>query len=198
MAMSLPVTTVRARLVTGAAGRGTRPRWFRPLVVGTAVLVRTCDSRGPWQVPVTADGRLRPVAPASRRALAHDIARLARCGHRVRVTAALVSPVDAIDGHDEMPGASRSPIRTDFYGWSLLYQFPDMHDVALVDPHDQFVDLPAMYESPLELVDRAEFLASKGIASRPLVIVVQPQDFSVDEAGRPRNRFFPNSVLRPR
>lgn len=198
MAIGVAVTSVRARLVTGAAEDRQRPRWFRPLVVGPAVLVRPCDGRGPWQVPVTADGRLRPVAPASRTALAHDVARLVRCGHRVRVTAALVSPVDAVDGHDDLPHPSRSPTRTDFYGWSLLYQFPDMHDVALVDPHEQFVDLPAMYESPLELVDRAEFLAGKGIASRPLVVVVQPHDFSADADGRWVNRFYPESVLRPR
>ena len=199
MAFSRTVMPVRARLVTdGAAGRQGRPRWFRPLVIGPAVLVRKSASHGPWQVPVTVDGRLRPVAPTGRSALAHDIRRLVRCGHQVRVTAALVSPLDASDRHLPIDRTLPPRIRTDFYGWSLLYQLPDANDVALVDPHDHVADLPAMYESPLELVDRAEFLAGKGIASRPLAVVVQQDDFTVDATGRLVNRFFPDGDIRYR
>lgn len=197
MAFSQPVMKLRARLATGApeGGEG-RPRVYRPLVIGPAVLVRRSDTRGPWEVPVTADGRLRPVVPTSRSALARDLARLTHCGHQVRVTAALVAPVDASDGQNLIGETVQPRIGTDFYGWSLLYQFPHLQDVARVDPHEHHPDLPAMYESPLELVDRAEFLASHGITSRPLAVVVQPADFTADAAGRLVNRFFPDGQFR--
>lgn len=196
MASKRSLTTVRARLVSAPAGSGAR-RVFRPIAVGPAVLVRPVGSTSPWQVPVTVDGMLVPVAPASQAALARDVARLTSSGHRVRITAALVTPRDVADRPTDAP---RVPLRTraEFYGWSLLYQFPDMHGLALVDVHERFPDLPAIYESPLELVDRVEFLERRGIATRPLVVMVQPGDFRTAADGRIVNRFFPEGRFRTR
>jgi hypothetical protein len=67
--------------------------------------------------------------------------------------------------------------------------------VGLIDPHDQFTALPAFYESPQELLDRAEFLAAKGVPSRAVALVTEEADFVVDGAGRRHNRFFPQAIF---
>ena len=80
----------------------------------------------------------------------------------------------------------------EIYGWALLYRGRDGD--ALVDAHDEFDDLPAYSTAPAELADRAEHLAARGIASRPVALVTAAEDFI---AGDPaRNRFFPAGAYR--
>jgi hypothetical protein len=72
-----------------------------------------------------------------------------------------------------------------------------MEGVAAVDPHEFFDDMPAWFDSPLELLDRAEFLAARGIPHRPLTIVTQRQDFDPAESdSSPRNRYCRQTVFR--
>ncbi len=86
----------------------------------------------------------------------------------------------------------------EIYGWALMYQLPGMVDRALIDPHDELDSLPAFYESPLELVDRSAFLASRGIPSRPIALLTRPDDFvSAGVGGAPlTNVHFPRARFR--
>jgi hypothetical protein len=79
-----------------------------------------------------------------------------------------------------------------------LYQLPGIRGIGFVDPHESFPDLPAFFESPLELLDRATFLHGKGIVTRPLAVLTRPEDFNRGADGTPVNRFFSEaSFARP-
>jgi hypothetical protein len=178
-----------------ARRRGT----YRPLAIGAAVLLRPRSASGRWVVSVSTDGLLRPRGP---RWLPAAIARsrsLRAAGIMARAAVALVAPEDVALAQ---PLAGRltagGSLRHDCYGWSLLYQLPGMRGMACVDAHERFADLPAFYESPLEFVDRAAFLAERGILSRPLALVTQLDDFRPSGDGRMHNRFYPRGSFRRR
>ena len=131
-------------------------------------------------------------------------------GQQCRVALALVCGTDVVaPPHDDGERASatsagrrafewrrfRRGAAIDMYGWSLLYHADTDRGRALVDPHDTFPDMPAWYESPLELADRAAFLAGRGIRSRALALVSRPEDF-LDSCAGPVNRFFPAGAYR--
>jgi hypothetical protein len=167
-------------------------RHYRLLVVGPAILHRPRGEPGPWRVRVSTDGSLRPLAPATAGGLAARLAALRRTG-RARLAAAILEPRDLPlvapllrDALRRRPTATR---QREFYGWALLYRLPGGAAEALVDPDERFPDLPAAYESPLELADRQTFLARRGVPSRAIAIVTQRDDFDVAEGTVPRNRF---------
>jgi hypothetical protein len=198
--MSLPteIRSVPARLVGEPlldAPVSRRPRRvYRPLVVGP-VLLRRDGPQGRWSVRVSGDGRLLPAPVGGMAVLTRRLQLCRAAGTAHRVGAALVAPQDMgpvaarLTARDEQP-------RSEFYGWSLMVQFPGLETLALVDPHERFADLPAFYESPLELIDRSTFLAGKGIVSRPIALFTQPADFVVEADGRLRNRFYPDARFR--
>jgi hypothetical protein len=150
-------------------------------------------------VTVTTDGLLRPRGPRSLPAAIARSRSLRDAGIMARAAVALVAPEDVALCH---PAAGRlatnGTLRHDCYGWSLLYQLPGMRGMACVDPHERFADLPAFYESPLEFVDRAAFLAERGILARPLALVTQLDDFQPGGDGRMCNRFYPRGSFRRR
>lgn len=167
-------------------------RLYRPLVVGP-VLMRRPSGRGPWLARVSADGRLVPRAAARLRS---RISLLRRRGVLHRVAAALVTPQDFAGPTLRMiPSVRRAT--SEFYGWSIMYQLPGMRSLAAIDPHERFPELPAFFESPYELVDRCEFLAGRGIPTRPLALITQPIDFSGGRDGKLGNRFYPGERFRP-
>jgi hypothetical protein len=159
---------------------------YRPLIVGAAILRRAADADR-WSVPVSRDGRLRPLAPASRAGVVARLRALRAAGFPARIAASLVTPEDMTPGLLRRRRCARPAVA--FYGWALLYQLPPMRGVAWVDPHEEFAELPAFYESPLELIDRAEFLADRGVTTRPLAVIAQAGDFTGD------NRDGPSEVL---
>jgi hypothetical protein len=192
------IRPLRARLVcprAALAGLPPRRRCYRPLVVGVAVLRQQCVG-GRWVVSVSDDGRLLPVMPPGFIRLRQEVMTLRPAGGAWRLAAALVAPEDLAGPPPRLVRQAESP-RLEFYGWSLLVQRPGMRGLAVVDRHEQFADLPACYESPLELIDRSEFLAARGIRSRPLALVTQPADFTASADGRLCNRFFPAERFRP-
>lgn len=183
MAHRLTVVDLPLRLI----GSGGDVPCYRPLAIGRAVL-NGPSAGGPWWVQVSLDGTLRPIGPRV------SMATSGRC----RTAVALISPED-------LPGRLRSRVgerskRRDalsrltgagIYGWCLMYQPAGIHGIAIIDSHESLVELPAYFELPLELLDRAEFLASRGIRSRPLALLAQPGDFETPpDGGSPRNRFL--------
>lgn len=200
------ISRVSIRLVPEEVSRGgprrpagRRRGTYRPLAIGAAVLLRPRSAGGRWVVTVTTDGLLQPHGPRSLPAAIARSRSLRAAGIMARAAVALVAPEDVALAQ---PAAGRlatdgSP-RHDCYGWSLLYQLPGMRGMACVDPHERFADLPAFYESPLEFVDRAVFLAERGILSRPLALVTQLDDFQPSGDGRMRNRFYPRGSFRRR
>lgn len=169
-------------------GPAAPPRTFRPLVLGPAVLHRRrSDER--WRVDVSRDGRLLPLAATGPHDLQAEILTTRRSGRLCRVAAALMGPEDTLHAGIMSPRRRERPDkrrpRMASYGWALLYQPPGIAGLAFVDRHEQFADLPACFELPLELLDRAAFLADRGFRTRPLAVVVQPEDFDV----RGRHRF---------
>jgi hypothetical protein len=176
---------------------------YRPLIAGPAIL-RRCD--GKWIVSVSTDGLLRPLVPGSAAAVRGLVGRQRRSGVLCRVGLALVSPEDlrhpaaddrggAMGGPADLRGTCRR-LRLEIYGWSLMIQLPGMRGIAVVDAHDTAEDLPAFYESPLELVDRANHLAARDIPSRPIALVTRPEDFERRIDGSVRNRFHPRTRFR--
>lgn len=193
-------TTAFARLVPGSSD--TRlARCYRPLVAGPAVLRRPPGATT-WTVALDSDPLLRPWAPRRAGDLERLAAALARRGIACRLGAAVAGPLDA---RPPDVRRSRGPsdfrpscrLRLDIYGWALMYQPPGMRGRAVVDADERFEGLPAVFELPLELLDRADFLESRGFRTRPLVIPTAPEDFAAGPDGRPRNRFFPDAKLRP-
>jgi hypothetical protein len=169
-------------------------RLYRPLVVGP-VLMRRPGCGGRWWVRVSSDGRLMPAASTEPGALRRRVRRLRSTGVVHRVAAALVAPQDLAGPPPRLVPEQRRPT-SEFYGWSLMYQLAGMRSVAVVDPHDRFPGLPACFESPLELLDRSEFLAARSIPSRPIALITQPADFVATAAGRPCNRYYPGERFR--
>jgi hypothetical protein len=182
----LRLMRIAARLLAAGVGREHPPARrsrFRLLVVGPAILMR--EPTGGWRVSVVEGPALLPTAARLR-------ADLVVRQPAVRVAAALLDPLDLAAGGQPLLAAVRGGphaiARPEFYGWSLLYQLPGDGDLARVDPHESLADLPAFYESPLELADRQEHLAHRGIPSRALALLTARADFDL-VAGRPRNRF---------
>lgn len=183
--------SIAARLVAPPSGPAAdlpvRRPLYRPLICGAAILRRP-DGAKRWLVPVSRDGRLRPLAPDSRAGVIARLRAVRGAGLGCRVAAAVMVPQDVPTAMLRRSGRPRPTV--EFYGWAILYQPPSMRGVAWVDPHEEFADLPAFYESPLELIDRAEFLAARGVITRPLAVVTQREDFLDANRGH-RNRFFP-------
>jgi hypothetical protein len=177
--------------------------------------------RGSWRVDVLAGGALVPDAPRRPLDLKRVVAWRQQRGETCRVAAALVSCCDVTTlpplsvGEEparslpadaptlaSLPFADRprvepAPGVVEIYGWALMYQLPGMLDTAAIDPHEEFDDLPAYYRSPLELVDRAAFLAARGIPNRPIALFTRREDFHPRGVGpRPLNRFQPEVSFR--
>ena len=87
-----------------------------------------------------------------------------------------------------------STVPRTIYGWAIAYRFPDSTGPALVDPHEDVPELPAFYESPVELIDRITYLETRDIATRPIALLVHRSDFLHDERGSRINRYFPTPV----
>jgi len=191
----MPIRSVLARLVCAQELQppGSRRRLYRPLVVGPVLLRRT-DPLGPWLTDVSRDGRLRPRGPGSPGGLRARLERLQAARVACRIAAALMTPHD-LSGESPPSGRLRR-LRSEFYGWAIMFQPPGMAGAAVVDPDQRFPDLPAFFELPLELLDRMAFLASRGIAARPLAVVTQRDDFIADRSGRLRNRFAAGGTVR--
>ena len=192
-------------------------------MVGPAILSRSMGNwlrsergipRGAWHVDVLPGRSLIPDAPSRPLDIERVVAWRQQRGEICRVAAALVSccdvttaPSSAVacdtptgNGASSSAGPWKDRVRVErargvveIYGWALMYQLPGMRDAAAIDPHDEFEDLPAFYDSPLELVDRAAFLAAKGIANRPIALLTRREDFHPrsESAPRPVNRFRP-------
>ncbi|MFM8986763.1 MAG: hypothetical protein ACKONH_12045 [Planctomycetia bacterium] len=185
-----PIVQAVVRLVPSAGTEAgpPRPRCYRPLVVGPAILRRCGGSPGPWTVAVSRDGRMMPQVPASPAALDSAVARHRAAGMRCRIVTALVCPADVLS-----PGQrAAAGLRAEIYGWSLMWQPPGVVDRAFVDPDDAIPDLPACFELPFELMDRITFLEARGFHTRPLAVITQPEDFEA-VAGGLRNRFRPDA-----
>jgi len=177
--------------------------------------------RGSWRVDVLAGRALVPDAPRRPLDIKRVVAWRQQRGETCRVAAALVSCCDvttipplSVDDEParslpadaptlaslpfaDRPSVQRAPGVVEIYGWALMYQLPGMLDTAAIDPHDEFDDLPAYYRSPLELVDRAAFLAARGISNRPIALFTRREDFHPRGVGpRPLNRFQPEVSFR--
>ena len=177
--------------------------------------------RGSWHVDVLPGRSLLPDAPALPIDLERVVAWRRQRGETCRVAAALVSccdvttipplaaasdaPTGSAEAAPSSPQPWEDPVHiqraagvVEIYGWALMYQLPGMLDAAAIDPHDELDDLPAFYNSPLELVDRAAFLASKGILNRPIALLTRREDFHPRSgiAPHPVNRFQPDATFR--
>ena len=192
---------------------------YRPLIVGPAILHRlpaSLDARRRWQVDVAPGGRFLPDCPSKALDVERVIAWRLRSGEPCRAGAALVSSSDLAGGGGAVPEGVRRDADEAFpagmrfagrdrglkrgaaiemYGWALMYQFPGVDNRAWVDPHETHDDLPAYYESPLELLDRAAFLAARGVRTRPIALITRRDDF-IDTSHGPVNRFFPSVRFR--
>jgi hypothetical protein len=174
-------------------------RYYRPLVVGPAIMARGHDPREPWVVELARDEGLVPRGPRSPLVLERTLAGLRRQGLTCRVALALACPHDAAAPRSlRRPTPVTAHVRrsAEFYGWALLYQPPGMRGRAVVDADERFAELPLCFELPLELLDRAAHLEAHGIRTRPLAVVTRPEDFAVGSDGRRRNRFFPEAAFR--
>jgi len=182
-----------------------RPRRlvYHPWVLGPALMIQSAPN-GPWTVEVADDSRLLPALARGWGEISRRIRRYRAHGITCRAAAALMTPADAEEGigsrairavpsepGDHRPFRTRTRRPLEMYGWSLLIPSRRMPGVAIVDPHDQFPDLPAFFELPRELIDRTEYLAAHGIASRPLALVTAVGDFERGVDGRWHNRFAP-------
>jgi len=191
------ISPALVRLVP-AVPAAARPRYYRPLVIGPAILCRRRAGREPWRVEVSTDGRLRPQAPRNLPSFRRLIDTGPRSAMACRVAAALIAPDDLALGFRKAGSgpqgtdAGRGRLRSEIYGWALMYQPTGLSGLAFVDRHDQFEDLPAWFELPLELVDRAAHLEARGFRTRPIAIITRPEDFEPPAAGG-RNRFFPTT-----
>lgn len=179
----------------------TRKR-LRPLFAGLAILHREGHPGAAWTIDVSDDGGLFPHAPASPEDLERVVGLHRALGRQCRVGAALATPADL--AANECPRqrrtagpASERHQRPEIYGWSLMYQLPGMRGTATIDPHDRFDDLPAFFESPLELIDRSVFLAARGIPNRPIAVLTRPEDFVRRETGEGWiNRYYTQARFR--
>lgn len=192
------VTSVLARLVrdtplsSGAAAAADGATVYRPLIVGAAVLRAPAAGGEAWLVSLEPGEAVRPRCPRSRTALLAHVRALRKTGVVCRVAAALVAPEDVRAAPDADHGTSvrrAGLVRSEFYGWSLLYQPAGSPRTGLVEPHPSFPDLPAFFQSPAELLERSESLARRGVRSRPLALFTQPEDFDEGPDGVWLNRY---------
>lgn len=171
------MTATRVRLVS-AEPRFAVPRLgrrvFRPLMIRPAILVRPAGSQAPWRVDVDND-LLLPACPPTEQGILEVVQFHEAIGRTCRLAAALALPADSRDAALRRLAGRRRPC-LDMFGWAIMYQLPGMTGTALVDGHEYLAPLPAFYECPLQLIDRAEFLTARGIRHRPLAIVVRPED----------------------
>lgn len=214
--------------VTGGTGRSLRrlyrPLFVGPVILsrasGSVVRSDRGIPRNAWHVDVLPGRSLLPDAPSRPGDIERVVAWRRARGEACRVAAALVSCCDvtthrsAADGgtapaageaddlrprpYEDPVTLARVPGVVEIYGWALMYQLPGMVDAAAIDPHDEFDDLPAYYESPLELVDRAAFLAARGIPNRPIALLTRREDFRrrPGAGAPPVNRFQPGEAFR--
>jgi hypothetical protein len=187
------LTRIAATLLTVAApplgGLPPRRRRYRLLVVGQAVMRRPPAPGKPWRVDVATDGSFLPVMPRSTAALTRALDDGGRLG------AALLEPTDVPTIGPLLRPALRdraAPAAVEIYGWALLYQLAGRPGIGLIDPHDEVPDMPACYESPVELADRQDYLAARGIPTRAIAVVSQRTDFDRGGGGW-WNRYCPRA-----
>lgn len=182
---------------------------YRPIVIGPAILWRRPGRTGtetPWDVDLQDDRGLEPATPRRAIDLERILAWRRAQGQQCRVALALACGDDVVaaaaaaasffPGRQRHAGGRfRRGGAIEIYGWSLLHPRPGAVGRGIVDPHDTIPDLPAWYESPLELADRSAFLAARGIRTRALALVTRPEDF-VPGVDGPVNRFFPRGAYR--
>ena len=193
-----PVHEARFRLF-GSGGHGSR----RSIVLSPAMLERSADT-GSWTLAVRDGGTLEPIPPLDSRRMSWVGT---RCRAHSRFVFALAVPDDfqrrriPMAGHLLKGGRTRgrnsrrsSTVLRTIYGWAIAYRFPDSNGPALVDPHEDVPELPAFYESPVELIDRIIHLEARDIATRPIALLVHPSDFLQDGRGGRINRYFPTPV----
>lgn len=190
------IRATRVRLVSAEpiyAGLRPTQRLFRPLVVRPAILFRPAGSDDPWRVDVD-DDLLLPACPPTEQGI-EDVVRFHETfGRTCRITAALALPADSRDA--PLRRIARLRVRRiDMFGWAIMIQRPGMTGTAVVDPHEHLAALPAFYECPLQLIDRSEFLTSRGIRHRPLAVVVLPED--VERANPEHGRLCKRHRSRP-
>jgi hypothetical protein len=138
-----------------------------------------------------------PLAAASIPSLREAVARHQAAGLRCRIATALACPADVprLAGTSVADTVAAIELRSEMYGWALMYQPPGVVGRAFVDADESLPDLPACFELPLELVDRMAFLEARGIGTRPLAVITRPEDFE-PVGGRIRNRFRPDARFR--
>lgn len=196
------ITSVVVRMISGTVGDPAAGsiHVYRPLVAGAALL-ELQPRIGRWVVRLACDDSLAPALPRSAAAVRWIEDQRRQAGVVCRLAVAVANVHDLPDGvsrASRLPTVARRPrpLRADCYGWALLYRPPDAHGIAFVDTDDRFPDLPAVFELPLELLDRAEHLEARGIRTRPLLLVTRPEDFYRDADGTPRNRYLPDTPCR--
>lgn len=197
------ITCAVVRMVGGTGGDPARRpgQVYRPLLAGAALL-ELRPRIGRWVVRLACDDSLAPALPRSVAAVRSIECRRREAGVVCRLAVAVASVHDLPHGSSgrsrlgSLP-RHRWPLRADCYGWALLYRPPGTRGIAFVDTNDRFPDLPAVFELPLELLDRTEHLEARGIRTRPLLLVTRPEDFHSDADGVTRNRFLPGASCRP-
>lgn len=196
------VSETRPAVPLPPGGRRPGGRLLRPLFAGLAILHRDARAGAAWTIDVSEDGRLLPHAPESPEELQCIVGLHRALGRQCRVGAALAQPADLAARSYRKPRPAAGPKserlrRPEIYGWSLMYQLPGMRGTAAIDPHGRFDDLPAFFESPLELIDRSVFLAARGIPNRPIAVLTRPEDFvRCETGGRWGNRYYPQARFR--
>lgn len=205
-------STPRSRTTAAAADET-----YCPLVIGCIRLLRPASGSGEWRVPVLPNGKVWPVAWAVAGSVQLSLRSggCRRTSHfggsahgpvgsaTARLTLGLLCGADLQPPLQGQPAVQLQTCVADIYGWSLLYQPQRLGGgLAAVDAHPDIPELPAFYESPLELCDRLDFLDRRGVPARPLALVTRPEDFVADAAQQPgrlprRNRFIKGSHFRP-
>jgi hypothetical protein len=182
------ITAKRVRLVPTepvCAGARPRQRIFRPLVIRPAILFRPASAEGPWRVDVEGDLFL-PACPTTEEGISEVVRLHEVLGRTCRIAAALAMPADGrASSLRWFPGIHRR--RIDIYGWAIMMQPAGTTGFGVVDRHEEIDGLPALYECPLQLLDRSEFLTARGIPHRPLAVVVRPEDVEQTLLGHERS-----------
>jgi hypothetical protein len=201
-------------------GRAAPTETYRPLVIGCVRLIRSAEAGGEWLVRVLRTGWIWPAAwsvggPAGCSTQRRSTTELSDYGSvrphlkpaGERLALGLLCGADLRPLGQGRPSMQLQYCDADMYGWSLLYQPKRLGGpaggLAAVDAHPDIPELPAFYESPLELCDRLDFLDRSGIPARPLALVTRPEDFVVadpqqqGESPSHRNRFIPEGRFRP-
>ena len=216
------VRLVRPAKPSGRIGTAAPNETYRPLVIGCVRLVKSTEAGGEWLTHVLRTGWIRPTAWA----VAAPVRPEGHCGGRrlatrlsssgsshpqqqaiQRLALGLLCGADLRPLSQAPPALQLQPCDADIYGWSLLYQPQRLGGpaggLAVVDANPDIPELPAFYESPLELADRLDFLDRRGVPARPLALVTRPEDFGREDQRRPgmsscrQNRFIPEGRFRP-